>query len=36
VVLHDVDEAAIERGRARVAEGLTARAVRLDLDDEVP
>ena len=34
VVLHDVDEAAIERGMARVAEGLAARAVRLDLDDE--
>lgn len=32
VVLHDVDEAAIERGRARVAEGLARRAARLDLD----
>jgi 3-hydroxybutyryl-CoA dehydrogenase len=32
VVLHDVDEAAIERGRARIAEGLARRAARLDLD----
>lgn len=34
VVLHDVDEAAIERGRARVAEGLARRAARLDLDED--
>ena len=33
VVLHDVDEAAIERGRARIREGLVRRAARLDLDD---
>jgi 3-hydroxybutyryl-CoA dehydrogenase len=32
VVLHDVDEAAIERGRVRVREGLARRAARLDLD----
>jgi 3-hydroxybutyryl-CoA dehydrogenase len=32
VVLHDIDEAAIERGRGRVREGLARRAVRLDLD----
>lgn len=32
VVLHDVDEAAIERGRARIREGLARRAARLDLD----
>jgi 3-hydroxybutyryl-CoA dehydrogenase len=32
VVLHDVDEAAIERGVARVREGLARRAARLDLD----
>ncbi len=32
VVLHDIDEAAIERGRARVRDGLRRRAVRLDLD----
>jgi len=32
VVLHDVDDAAIERGHARVREGLTRRAARLDLD----
>jgi 3-hydroxybutyryl-CoA dehydrogenase len=32
VVLHDVDEAAITRGRERVLEGLTRRASRLDLD----
>lgn len=32
VVLHDVDEAAIERGRARVREGLARRAAKLDLD----
>ena len=34
VVLHDVDEAAIERGRARIGEGLARRAARLDLDGE--
>jgi 3-hydroxybutyryl-CoA dehydrogenase len=34
VVLHDVDEAAIERGRARVADGLARRAARLDLDED--
>jgi 3-hydroxybutyryl-CoA dehydrogenase len=34
VVLHDVDEAAIERGRARVREGLVRRALRLDLDGD--
>ncbi len=34
VVLHDVDEAAIERGRARIQEGLARRAARLELDDE--
>ena len=32
VVLHDVDEAAIERGRTRIREGLARRAARLDLD----
>lgn len=32
VVLHDIDDPAIERGRARIAEGLTRRAVRLELD----
>ena len=32
VLLHDVDAAAIERGRARVREGLARRAARLDLD----
>ncbi len=32
VVLHDVDEMAIERGRARVREGLARRAASLDLD----
>jgi len=31
-VLHDVDEAAIERGRARIREGLARRAGRLGLD----
>ena len=31
-VLHDVDEAAIERGRARIREGLARRAARLGLD----
>jgi len=34
VVLHDVDQAAIERGRARVGEGLARRAARLDLDPD--
>ena len=32
VVLHDVDEAAIARGRARIREGLARRAGRLELD----
>ncbi len=32
VVLHDVDEAAVERGRDRIREGLARRAARLDLD----
>jgi 3-hydroxybutyryl-CoA dehydrogenase len=32
VVLHDVDEAAVERGRERVREGLARRAGKLDLD----
>ena len=32
VVLHDVDEAAIERGRAAIRDGLARRAARLDLD----
>lgn len=34
VVLHDVDEAAIERGRSRVREGLARRAARLELDED--
>jgi len=34
VVLHDVDEAAIERGRGRVREGLVRRAAKLDLDGD--
>ena len=34
VVLHDVDETALERARARVREGLTRRALRLDLDPD--
>jgi 3-hydroxybutyryl-CoA dehydrogenase len=34
VVLHDVDEAAIERGRGRVRDGLARRAARLDLDGD--
>lgn len=34
VVLHDVDEAAIERGHARVRDGLARRAARLDLDGD--
>ena len=32
VVLYDVDEAAIERGRARIRDGLARRAAKLDLD----
>ncbi|HSK52692.1 MAG TPA: 3-hydroxyacyl-CoA dehydrogenase NAD-binding domain-containing protein [Clostridia bacterium] len=32
VVLHDVDAAALERGRRRIREGLARRAARLDLD----
>jgi 3-hydroxybutyryl-CoA dehydrogenase len=32
VVLHDVDEAAIERGRARIRDGLARRAAKFDLD----
>jgi 3-hydroxybutyryl-CoA dehydrogenase len=32
VVLNDVDEAAIERGRARIRDGLGRRAAKLDLD----
>ena len=32
VVLYDVDEVAIERGRERVREGLARRAAKLDLD----
>ncbi len=32
VVLYDVDEEAIERGRHRVRDGLTRRAAKLDLD----
>ena len=32
VVLHDVDEEAIERGRTRIREGLVRRAAKLDLD----
>jgi 3-hydroxybutyryl-CoA dehydrogenase len=34
VLLHDVDEAAIERGRERIGEGLARRAARLDLDPD--
>jgi 3-hydroxybutyryl-CoA dehydrogenase len=34
VVLHDVDEAAIARGRDRVRDGLARRAARLDLDGD--
>jgi 3-hydroxyacyl-CoA dehydrogenase len=34
VILHDVDEAAIERGRERVRDGLARRAARLELDAE--
>jgi 3-hydroxybutyryl-CoA dehydrogenase len=32
VLLHDVDEEAIERGRTRIRDGLTRRAAKLDLD----
>jgi 3-hydroxybutyryl-CoA dehydrogenase len=32
VVLHDVDETAVERGRARIRDGLGRRAARLGLD----
>ena len=32
VVLHDVDEVALERGRARIRDGLVRRAAKLDLD----
>src|SRR3954453_22853886 len=34
VLLHDVDEAAIARGRAQIRTGLERRAPRLDLDAE--
>jgi 3-hydroxybutyryl-CoA dehydrogenase len=34
VVLHDVDETAIARGRSRIREGLARRAARLELDAE--
>lgn len=34
VVLHDVDEDAIARGRSRVRDGLIRRAARLDLDED--
>lgn len=34
VVLHDIDEAAIQRGRDRVRDGLARRAARLDLDGD--
>jgi len=34
VVVHDVDEEAIERGRARIRDGLARRAAKLDLDPE--
>jgi 3-hydroxybutyryl-CoA dehydrogenase len=34
VLLHDVDEVAIERGRERIREGLARRAARLDLDPD--
>jgi len=32
VVVHDVDEAAIERGRVRIRDGLARRAAKLELD----
>jgi len=34
VVVHDVDEAAIERGRRRIADGLARRAAKLGLDTD--
>jgi 3-hydroxybutyryl-CoA dehydrogenase len=34
VMLHDVDQAAVERGRARIHDGLGRRAARLDLDGD--
>ncbi|HEX7222629.1 MAG TPA: 3-hydroxyacyl-CoA dehydrogenase NAD-binding domain-containing protein, partial [Candidatus Limnocylindrales bacterium] len=34
VVLHDVDDTAIERGRARVRDGLERRAAKLGLDPD--
>jgi len=34
VVVHDVDEAAIERGRERIRDGLARRAARLELDPD--
>src|SRR5512144_1348872 len=34
VLIHDVDPAAIERGRSRIRTGLERRAARLDLDPE--
>ena len=33
-VIHDVDEAAIERGRERIREGLGRRAAKLELDPD--
>jgi 3-hydroxybutyryl-CoA dehydrogenase len=34
VLLYDVDELAIQRGRERIADGLSRRAARLELDDD--
>jgi 3-hydroxybutyryl-CoA dehydrogenase len=34
VLIHDVDDAAIDRGRARIRSGLERRATRLDLDPD--
>ena len=34
VVLHDIDDAAIERGRERIRDGLSRRAAKLDLDPD--
>ncbi len=34
VVLHDVDELAVERGRERIRDGLMRRARKVDMDDE--
>jgi 3-hydroxybutyryl-CoA dehydrogenase len=34
VVIHDVDAAAIDRGRERIRDGLSRRAAKLDLDTE--